>query len=102
MSNLGLIDWGLVSFSALWIVGLSIILAACSFADYNAAEQRLRTRTVLRGPSYQAAINAGLVLFCLGLMGSSRAWWEQLLWSALAITFAYLAIAARNRAGPKT
>ncbi len=101
MSNPGLIDWRLVSFSALWIAGLSLILAACSFADYSAAERHLRTRTVLRQPGYQAAINAGLVLFCLGLMGSSRTWWEQVLWGALAIAFAYLALTARRRAGPK-
>src|SRR5438270_2449851 len=39
MSNLNLIDWRLVGFSALWIIGLSVLLAAFSFADYTAAQQ---------------------------------------------------------------
>lgn len=97
MTNLDLIDWRLVGFSALWIVGLSIELAALSFADYMAAQQGLRTRTVLGQPGYQAAINGGLVLFCLGLLGSARAWWEQLLWLALAAAFAYQTWAAWRR-----
>ena len=97
MSNLNLIDWRLVGFSALWITGLSIVLAALSFADYIAAQQRLRTRAVLGWPSYQAAVNVGLVLFCVGLVGSARAWWEQLLWAALAVAFGYQAWSAWRR-----
>jgi hypothetical protein len=101
MSNLDLIDWQLVGFSTLWITGLSIVLAALSFADYVAAAQRLRTRAVLGWPGYQAAINAGLMLFCLGLIGSARAWWEQLLWAALTIAFGYQTWTAwRRRARP--
>ena len=102
MSNLDLIDWRLVGFSALWIVGLSIILAALSFGDYVAAQQRVRLRVVLAWPGYRAAINSGLVLFCLGLLGSSRAWWEQLLWAALVIAFGYQAwVAWGRRARPQ-
>lgn len=91
MSNIALIDWRLVGFGTLWIVGLSVVLAALSFGDYVAAQQRVRLRAVLVWPEYHAAISAGLVLFCLGLIGSSRAWWEQLLWAALAIAFSYQA-----------
>ena len=101
MNNLGLIDWRLVAFSALWILGLSLVLAAFSFADYTAAQQGARLRAVLGRPGYQAALNAGLLFFCLGLIGSGRAWWEQVLWAALAIAFGYQAWAAwRQRARP--
>ena len=101
MTNLDLIDWRLVGFSALWISGLSVLLAAFSFADYTASQRRLRTRDVLRWPSYQAALCAGLVLFCLGLVGSAHAWWAQVLWGALAVAFAYQGWAAwRKREGP--
>src|SRR5579859_1226154 len=89
MSNLDLIDWRLVGFSALWLSGLSVILAAFSFADYIASQRRLRTRDVLGWPGYQAAFNGGLVLFCLGLIGSAHAWWEQLIWAVLAVAFGY-------------
>ena len=93
MSNLDLIDWRLVGFSALWILGLSIVLAAFSFADYRASQAETKTRTldVLKSSGYRAAINAGLLLFCLGLLGSARAWWEGLLWLGLAAGFGYQA-----------
>ena len=101
MNNLDLIDWRLVGFSALWIIGLSVLLAAFSFADYVAAQRRLRTREVLGRPGYQAAMYGGLVLFCLGLVGSAHAWWEQMLWAVLAVAFGYQTWAAwRKRAGP--
>ncbi len=89
MSNLDLIDWRLVGFSALWIVGLALILAACSFADDAAHARPTSTRAVLGEPGYQVALNMGLLLFCLGLVGSAQAWWELALWLALAAAFAY-------------
>ena len=97
MSNLDLIDWRLVGFSALWLSGLSVILAAFSFGDYTASQRRLRTREVLGWPSYQAAFNSGLVLFCLGLMGVAQVWWQQGLWAVLAAAFAYQTWAAWRR-----
>ncbi len=102
MTELGLIDWRLVGSSALWITGLAVILAAFSFADYAASQQRRRTRDVLRSGGYPAAITGGLALFCLGLFGSAHTWWQQLLWAALAATFGYQAWAAwrKERPGP--
>jgi drug/metabolite transporter (DMT)-like permease len=97
MSNLDLIDWRLVGFSALWLGGLSVILAAFSFGDYTASQRRLRTRAVLAWPGYQAAFNGGLVLFCLGLMGSAFVWWQQALWAVLAVAFGYQTWAAWRR-----
>ncbi|MBI4770269.1 MAG: hypothetical protein HY784_07640 [Chloroflexi bacterium] len=85
MNNLGLIDWALVAYRALWIVGLSLILAALSFADYRAAEMKLRFWQVLKEPAYQAAIQMGLLLTCLGLLGGARSWWEQIIWVGLAV-----------------
>jgi len=101
MNNLDLIDWRLVAFSALWITGLSVLLAALSFADYIASQRRLRTRQVLLQPGYQAALYGGLVLFCLGVGGASNVWWQQLLWVVLAAAFGYQTWTAwRKRAGP--
>ena len=100
MSNLDVIDWRLVAFSALWLTGLAVLLAAFSFADYFAAQQHVRTRAVLGWPGFQAALNLGLVLFCLGLLGTAHPWWQQLLWALLAVAFAYQFWAAWRRRTP--
>ena len=101
MSNLDLIDWRLVGFSALWLSGLSVLLAAFSFADYLAAQQHVRTRAVLGWPGSHAAIYTGFLLFCLGLLGLAHPWWQQSLWALLAAAFAYLAWSAWRRARPQ-
>jgi len=100
MSNLDLIDWRLVGFSALWLTGLGVLLATFSFADYLAAQRQVRTRSVLGWPGSLAAIYAGCVLFCLGLLGTAPAWWQQALWALLTAAFAYLTWAAWRRRTP--
>lgn len=82
-----MIDWTQVGFGALWILGLSLLLAAAGLADYEAGRRKARLRAVLAEPAYQAALNGGLGLFCLGLLGSARAWWEQVLWGLLVAAF---------------
>lgn len=83
-----MIDWAMVGYSALWISGLSVILAAVSYADYVAHAERNKLRRVFRRPGFQAVFNLGLLLVCLGLIGSSRASWEQVVWGVLAVAFA--------------
>jgi len=89
MENLHLIDWRMVGFGALWITGLAVVLSALGFAYYEAQTGARRMREVLKRPTYQVAVNGGLTLFCLGLIGSSRTWWESLLWTLLAGSFAF-------------
>ena len=89
MENLDLIDWRMVAFGSLWIAGLALVLTAIGFADHEANRQGLRTRDVLRRAGYQTAANAGLALFCLGLLGSAKAWWERAIWILLALSFSY-------------
>ena len=89
MENLDLIDWRGVAFGALWITGLAVILSAAGFAYYHATTAGERFRDFLKRPSYQMAINGGLMLLCLGLIGSSNAIWESLLWAALTAAFAW-------------
>jgi len=100
VNNLDLIDWPWVVFSALWLTGLAVLLATCGFADYLAAQRQMRTRSVLSWPGSLAAIYAGCLLFCLGLLGTAPAWWQQALWALLAAAFAYLAWAAWRRRTP--
>ena len=87
MENLDLIDWKMVGFASLWIIGLAVILAVLGFVDYHAKASGARFRDELRKSSYQAWINVGLALFCLGLLGSSSTWWESVLWGLLAVAF---------------
>ena len=89
MSNLDLVDWALAGRSAVWLLGLSVVLACLSFGDFEASRHNRRLREVLAGRGYQRGLNVGLMLFSLGLMASSRAWWEAVIWGLLAAVFAY-------------
>ena len=97
MENLELIDWAMVGLAALWIAGLAVILSALGFADYHAAAGGRKFRQEVGRPLYRAAINFGLMLFSMGLIGSSRAWWDAALWGVLAAAFAGYAIHALRR-----
>ncbi len=94
MENLDLIDWRMVGFASLWIIGLAMILTVLGFADYHARTKGDRIRDELRKPSYPIWINLGLTLFCLGLLGSSDAMWQAILWGLLAIVFIVLGISS--------
>jgi hypothetical protein len=92
MENLNLIDWKLVGFGSLWILGLSVILSVFGFVDFYSKQRGIRFREELRRPNYHPWINLGLVLFCLGLLGSSEVWWETGLWGLLAAAFAWFSV----------
>jgi len=89
MENLNLINWPMVAFAALWIIGLAVILSALGFAYYEAGQTEDKLRTRLRRPVYQRAVNVGLTLFCLGMIGSADAIWERVLWGLFAAVFAF-------------
>ena len=89
VSHLAPIDWPLVGFSALWILGLSLVVAALSFADYSANRSHASIRQVLRGSHYQTVLKLSGLLFTLGMLGVSRGGWERLAWAILAAAFGY-------------
>ena len=91
-----MIDWVVVGFSALWILGLGLMTAALSFANYLASQQKRRFRQTLEMPACRIMIDLGLVLFCLGLAGGVSAVWERLLWAILALMFALQTWQARK------
>ena len=101
--GLDLIDWKPVGFSALWILGLSLILATFSLAWYAGQEAGVRTRDVLKSYVYSIGFNAGSTLFCLGLLGTVKAWWGMVIWALFALAFSYRscqAIRARRASAP--
>jgi len=92
-----MIDWWGVFRNSLWILGLSVILATLSYADWWAKEQKVRFRDAFSVPSFQGALSAGLALFCVGLSLCSGRWWERGLWAVFALWFAYDAVASLRR-----
>jgi hypothetical protein len=79
-----MIDWWALGHKALWVVGLALGLAVLSVANDQAHRDAVRLRDKLNQASARLALDAGLALFCLGLLFSSRAWWEWVAWGLLA------------------
>jgi hypothetical protein len=94
------IDWISVVVNSLWILGCAIILAVLGYADWLANLRKGRLREVLSGAGFQASLHGGTVLVCLGLLFTSRRWWEYVAWGLLAAIFAtqcFLVWQARRR-----
>lgn len=94
-----MIDWLGVLFGALWVAGLSLAVVVASFAGWVARQQGQRLRQVLAGKGYVVPIEAGGVLFALGMVYGGRPWWEVALWLLVAAAFAYDAVATYRRPG---
>jgi hypothetical protein len=86
------IDWWGLAHNALWIVGLAVILAAFSMASYRARVDRIPLRQELGGKTTQFPMVIGMVLFCLGLLLSSRSWWEKVIWGLAMAWFVVQAV----------
>lgn len=91
-----MIDWYSVGFGALWILGLGLVVAALSFANYLAPQQKRRFRQALEMAACQIMIDLGLVFFCLGWTGSVSGTWERIVWAVLALMFAVQTWQARK------
>jgi hypothetical protein len=96
---MNLIDWYFVGFSALWIFGLSLNLAALSIADYERNQQALRFREVWGRRGYQMTSNFGLACFCFGVLGVVKSDWEGLIWGVLGAAFLFFTFRAWRSSG---
>ena len=76
-----------VILSALWICGLSGILAALGIGCYLAAENHQSLAKILNTWSFHLPINLGAFLLCAGLFGLAETGWEKLLWGLLGMSF---------------
>jgi hypothetical protein len=75
-------DWpGLIG-GALWILGLSIALAAWSYASWWAASRGRPLREALGLALFIIPFFAGLALFCAGLAWGADRLWLRALWIA--------------------
>ena len=82
-----MIDWLSLIRNALWILGLSIVLAAWSCVSWLAARRRVRAWRALGWPVFQIPAAIGLMLFSISLAWGATRTWERLLWIALALAF---------------
>ncbi len=92
-----LIDWPGVIRNALWIVGLSVALAAFSYISWWGAAQGLRLRQSLELPLFQIPFSAGMSLFCASLAWGATRWWERGLWIVLGLSFVWQIIVLRRK-----
>jgi|GEM_PF-6204091 len=72
-----------VTLSALWISGLSVILAVFGIACYLASENHQSLRRIIGIWKFRLFINLGAFLLCIGLLGLAGFLWEKILWGFL-------------------
>ena len=58
-----MIDWPSLARHALWILGLSIVLAAWSYVSWLAAQRKVRTWRATGWPAFEVPAAAGLMYF---------------------------------------
>jgi membrane protein implicated in regulation of membrane protease activity len=80
-----MVDWLGVATNSVWILGLALVLAVLSYADWSAHTTRQRLREVLGQAAFRVALWSGLTLFCAGVAFSGGCWWEGVLWGVLAV-----------------
>ena len=82
------IDWLNVFYNSLWILGLAIILAAFSFADWQAHQAGVKLRSQFNSPAFQRPLSMGLILVSVSLAFLADRWWEQVIWAVFGVLFA--------------
>jgi len=91
-----MVDWLGVATNSLWILGLTLVLAVLSYADWSAHTTRQRIRVVLGQVTFRRSLWIGLTLFCVGVALSGGRWWERALWGVLAVMAAIEVWRARH------
>lgn len=86
MSPITMAEVWLVIKNGLWILGLSILLAAWSYARYAAFEAHVKTRVKLNEPKYALIVDLGLLLFVAGMAATETRWWAIVLWILLGVS----------------
>lgn len=95
---MALIDWLYVARNALWILGLSVALAAWSHISWWASVRSQRLRHALSLPLFVVPFSMGMLMFATSLAWGATRWWECVLWAGLALWFAWEIISGARRA----
>ena len=78
-----MIDWFNLGANAVWIIGSAVVLAALSYASWEASVNQQRFSERLKQRSMLLAINAGGLLICVGAALTRGEWWWMALWGLL-------------------
>jgi hypothetical protein len=92
-----MIDWAYVARNALWVLGLSVALAASGYTSWWASVRQVPVRAAVERRAFRLAFSLGMLLFTAGLARGATRPWERVLWSVLALTFAWLAATSLSR-----
>ena len=82
-----LIDWPSLARNALWILGLSVVLATWSHVSWLAARRGVRAWRAVEWPVFVVPASTGLALFAVSLAWGATRTWERILWIILALAF---------------
>lgn len=74
------INWTSLLFSALWILGLSVLLAGLSYHSWQAAELKRPLSSQLNQSSFLRIAWVGMALIAAGLVGAGPWGWETAVW----------------------
>ncbi|HEY85940.1 MAG TPA: hypothetical protein G4N96_12610 [Chloroflexi bacterium] len=94
-----MINWLNVFYNALWILGLAIILAAFSYADWRARLGGKKLRQRLNSALFQFPLSIGLLLVSLSLLLLAQVWWERLIWLVFGGLFLFQGWQSRSERG---
>ncbi len=96
-----------VFLNALWVLGLSGLLATFSFMDWYRQQQGWRWKKTFTVARFLAPMSLSLMFTCIGIGGAGwvgyapSPWWQTTLWLVLAVSFliqfiSYLRFARKN------
>jgi hypothetical protein len=85
--RMNLIDWPSLVRNALWLLGLSVVLAAWSHLSWQAARREVRVWRAIGWAVFEVPASAGLALFAISLAWGATRTWERILWMILGVAF---------------
>ena len=91
-----MIDWFALGSGATWVLGLAVLLATLSVADWSCWRVGCRLRDQLNRTAYRVVFDSGMILVCVGLLAGGRPLLEQVLWGLMAAWFVGDAVQARR------
>lgn len=74
-------------FRSLWLVGLSTIIAALGYANWQHTERKQPLARLLDTRPYQVNILLSLILISLSLFWGTNVSWVRLVWSGFIVYF---------------
>jgi len=93
-----MIDWLDVAFNALWMLGASVVVAACSYHHWRVAENGRSQREIFRNRSFRLISSVGMMLVCVGwLLGQAQSWRARLVCGLLVLLCAWVAFVSSRR-----